>query len=266
MRITPTDLSTVLPLVREYLSTLSDVTDGFFDDNLYQSNFSLLSAPEGAVGFCAVLPGERPMLTAFYLRDAYLRDAKESFDGAVEELGALGAYAASCDKGMMALCLERAVGCGAAIDMQAHFFRLGSAKVRPAAFGPECMRRLTAEETGRMNELMRGEWEDTLRTRPDTRYYALEKGGEPLGFGLLCPHRLRMGSVDIGNYVIEAHRRRGVGRSIILHLTEIVKAEGQRPSVGCWYYNENSRRTLLSAGYLPATRLFNIGLIGRQGG
>ncbi len=261
MRILPADFSAVSTLMEEYFASLSDVTDGFFDDNLRQSDVFLLAEDGGEeAGFFAVQPGERPMLTAFYLRSAYLGNAREIFDRAVDGQGVQGAFAASCDKGMMALCLERAVLRGTAVNMQAHFFRLGSAPVRPPEFGPAHVRLLESGEHQWMNALMRGEWEDTLHTRPDARYYALEKDGEPLGFGLILPHRLRVGALDIGNYVLEAHRRRGVGRSIILNLTEIVRAEGLRPSVGCWYYNENSRRTLLSAGYLPATRLFNISM------
>ena len=67
--------------------------------------------------------------------------------------------------------------------------------------------------------------------------YAFESSDrQALGFGLVCPHRLRPEIRDIGNYVRPEHRRKGVGDCMILNLM------------------------LTSAGYLAVTRKFNVAL------
>ena len=53
-------------------------------------------------------------------------------------------------------------------------------------------------------------------------------------------------------------RRRGVGRSVQLHLGDICRERGQRPLSGCWWKNEASRRTIESAGRYTTTTLVDI--------
>ena len=67
--------------------------------------------------------------------------------------------------------------------------------------------------------------------------YAFVSGDrQALGFGLVCPHRLRPEIRDIGNHVRPEHRRKGVGRSVMSYLS------------------------LASAGYLAVTRNFSVAL------
>ena len=63
---------------------------------------------------------------------------------------------------------------------------------------------------------------------------------------------------SIGMSVYPDHRCKGVGRSIIMHLTEISREKRFTPICGCWYYNHNSKLTLESAGFVSKTRLLNV--------
>lgn len=57
---------------------------------------------------------------------------------------------------------------------------------------------------------------------------------------------------------IEEKRRKGVGRSIQLHLGDICIERGGIPISGCWYFNHLSKKTITSAGRYTKTRLLNI--------
>jgi len=56
----------------------------------------------------------------------------------------------------------------------------------------------------------------------------------------------------------ELYRRRGIGRTIIFNLRKWCYENNQTPICGCWYYNENSKMTLESVGFVTKTRLLNI--------
>ena len=170
------------------------------------------------------------------------------------------AFVTSGDGAMVSLCLERAVLRGGKIELQAYNFRLGERAVRPAEYDGAHLRLVPPEEYGCVNELTDGEWAENIRARDDLQVWALEGGGRALGFGLVCPHRLRPEIWDIGNYVLPEHRCKGVGRSVIMGLTQRVLDAGLTPSVGCWYYNTEGCLTLTSAGDLPVTRIFNVEL------
>ena len=90
--------------------------------------------------------------------------------------------------------------------------------------------------------------------------YRVEKDGKTLGYGAVALRRLDRECVDVGNYVLPEARRQGVGRSILIQLAFAALARGLRPTAGCAYTNEASYRTLVSAGFLPNARLFNITL------
>lgn len=240
-------------MIAEFYGTLGSGTDGFFDDHIWNAALHEIRRGGEVCGFVAEKDG---LLAAFYLRQAWLRDARAVLEQAVAQFGLKKAFVTSGDGAMVSLCLERAVLRGGKIELQAYNFRLGERAVRPAEFDGTHLRLVEPAEYGWVNELTDGEWAEDIRARDDLQVWALEDGGRALGFGLVCPHRLRPGIRDIGNYVLEEHRRKGVGRSVIMNLTQRVLDAGLTPSVGCWYYNRESYLTLTSAGYLPVTRIF----------
>lgn len=245
------------PLITEYFSTLGSGTDGFFDEHIAGANLHMIRRENEPCGFAAERDG---LLATFYLRETWLRDAKAVLEQAVEQFSAHKAFVVSGDGAMVSLCLERALLRGKKIELQAYNFRLGGREVRPVAYDGTHLRRIPREEYGKMIQLTNREWEREISSREDQQVWALEDGGRVLGIGLICPHLLRPEVADIGNYVLPEHRRKGVGRSIIMGLTARVLDEGLTPSVGCWYYNTASYLTLTSTGYLPVTRIFCVEL------
>ncbi|MGN1250529.1 MAG: GNAT family N-acetyltransferase [Candidatus Spyradocola sp.] len=254
------DRRALAPLIAEFFGTLGSLgsgTDGFFDDHIWSAALHEIRRGGEVCGFVAEKDG---LLAAFYLRQEWLRDGRAVLEQAVAQFGLERAFVTSGDAAMVSLCMERAVLNGKKIELQAYNFRLGEREVRPAEYDATHLRLVPPEEYGWVNALTEGEWAEDMRARDDLQVWALEDGGQALGFGLVCPHRLRPEIRDIGNYVRPEHRRKGVGRSVIMGLTRRVLDAGLVPSVGCWYYNAESYLTLTSAGYLPVTRIFNVAL------
>jgi RimJ/RimL family protein N-acetyltransferase len=59
-------------------------------------------------------------------------------------------------------------------------------------------------------------------------------------------------------YTIERFRQTGVGTATIAMLIAECRRRSLRPVVGCWYYNQRSRRTLQRAGMYSPTRLLKV--------
>lgn len=57
---------------------------------------------------------------------------------------------------------------------------------------------------------------------------------------------------------MDNHRRKGVGRSIQMHLAEFCRKKGLIPISGCCYYNHLSKKTMESAGCYSQTRYLDI--------
>jgi GNAT superfamily N-acetyltransferase len=139
------------------------------------------------------------------------------------------------------------------IEMQAYFFVHSGVSVRPPEWGRELFKPAVMDDA---KDILDTEYvEENIRAG---KYYIMRKDGIFLGQGFFNPNTLTPGQVSIGMSVHPDHRRKGIGRSIILHLIDISREKGLTPICGCWYYNHNSKRTLESAGFVSKTRLLNV--------
>lgn len=238
--------------VAAFLEETGHRNDGFWDDGTYAAAPYRLTGG----GFCAV--GEwdgANMLRAFWLPRKSRAAAQALFADVCRDMEIARAMVASNDELFLCLAFERMRATGGAFEMQAYNLTFGVPK-RPPEFGKECFSRVTEAEYPEMHALTEGQWAGEIPA--GAAFYRVRSGGETLGFGSVYPRPLDAGCADVGNYVLPAHRQKGVGRSILINLAYAVIASGTKPTAGCWYYNFNSIRTLTSAGFIPDTRLFNI--------
>lgn len=225
--ISKTDYDCTLSLFRKYQTTLNGVCDEFWEAHIL-----------GA--------------------DEYLNLAQAIFQRILEEYSIQTAFVATCDELFLSLCLDF----HKSVEMQAYFFD-GSVPrpVTPPEFGKACLCPVSSGELSEVKKVS-GDFfdevseDDLLQKR--TILYRLSENGETLGFGIVVPGGLLTQYASIGMITLEAHRRRGVGRSILLHLADLCRENGFLPIAGCWYGNRNSKRTLESAGLNSKTRLLNV--------
>lgn len=94
--------------------------------------------------------------------------------------------------------------------------------------------------------------------------FVLEDNGDLLGCGVIEKGQFCNGYVSIGMYANSDHRRKGVAKTILLHLKKWTYSNNLRPVAGCWYYNTLSRRSLESAGMIATAIGFEAVLIGKE--
>lgn len=233
----------------EYLAYLNGCNDDFWEGHLTDSRIYLIEKDGEAIGLTGIHQNEN--LTFFYARPTRLRHASPAFDAMLETLRPRYAYVPTNDELFLSLCLDRHT----TIEKQAYFFRHGSIPVRPPEYGRELLRRAVIDDAA---DILDSEGvEENIRLG---KYYVLHKDGCFIGQGFMNPMTLFPSAASIGMSVHPQHRKKGVGRSIIMHLSDICHEKGLMPVCGCWYYNHLSRRTLESAGFVTKTRLLKVWL------
>lgn len=254
--ICKTDYDGMEPLFREYRKTLSGVCDDFWEDHILGADLFLIKIDGHALGCFAVY--QQTKLTQFFVSDEYCNLAQPVFQQILVEYAIQTAFVATCDELFLSLCLDFHRN----VELQAYFFD-GSVphEVRPPEFGRSCLLPISpgelAEVKGATGDFFDDVTEDDLLLRK-TMLYRLHEYGKTLGFGIVVPGRLLPQYASDGMITLEPYRRRGVGRSIQLHLADLCRENGLIPISGCWYRNENSKRTLESAGLYSSTRLLNV--------
>lgn len=239
-----------------YLSTLTNVVDDYWEEHILNAQLYKIYADETEIGGFAVFNEEK--LTWFHMDAVFLFKAQEIFKRILSEYKIQTAYAATCDELMLSLCMDY----HKSIEKQAYFFD-GSIchKVAPPEYERECIAQVLPEEIGDVNEKTDNFFHDVT---PESmragahKIYRLRDCGEDLGYGVLVPMKTIPQYWGCGMVTVEEYRRKGVGRSIQIHLAELCREMGKIPVSGCWYQNHLSKKTIESAGRYSKTRLLNV--------
>lgn len=244
---TSSTLDRCKPIFDEYLSTLSAVNDDFWEEHVFGSQVYRIEYSGETIGMFGIYRKEN--LTFFYMPLPYLRHAQPAFTAILERLAPRYAFVPTSDELFLSLCMDN----HKTVEKQAYFFRHSEASVRPPEWGYELLR--LAEPSDEADILDNEGVADNIRLG---KYYVMRKDGVFLGQGFLNRNQLTPNTASIGMSVHPDYRQKGVGRSIMLHLTRICHEKGLAPYCGCWYYNHNSKRTLESAGFVTKTRLLKV--------
>lgn len=242
----------------DYLEDLEYKNDGFHNSLLFEGEPYLIMCNDIKAGFFSVGTSwdKGKMLSGFYVIPSMRRYSIEIFNKITDYFQIEAALVASNDPHYLSLAFEKMHSLKTSFDMQAFNFIYGEPE-READFGLDCIQEVTPDEYELMNKLTEKQWDDCLDNE-NFKFYKLIYNDETLGYGSICKMINNTKTVDVGNFTLPQHRRKGVGRSIIINLSKIAINQGFIPVAGCWYYNNESIATLTSSGYIPENRLFYV--------
>ena len=245
----------------EHLDELGRKNDGFFSAMMFGAEPYTVEADGETVGFCSLADGwdGGKMLTSFYIAPEKRRCSADALEGAIGVFGVTAALVASNDGHFVALAFEKMKALGTTFEMQAYNHVYGKPERSPE-FGRNKLFEVVPEEFDTMNALTEKQWEGCFG-KPGFSFYAIRENGETLGYGAVERLTFEENKADIGNFTLPEHRRRGVGRSMLINLAEIAVEQGLTPVAGCWYKNSESIPTLVSSGFIPENRLFYVKFI-----
>ncbi len=247
----------IKPLMKEYLGTLTCVADDYWEYHVRSAEFYKITAGDNCIGYFAVFAAEL-LLTQFYLKWQYLNLAQTIFERILKDYDIRSAYVTTGDELFLSLCMDNFLR----IEKQAYFFD-GSEKieVKPAEYPRSLLSRVEPEELEEVLMNTGSFFEPISKAQLETgeyQLYRMKEGNEILGYGIIVPNVLLTGYGPCGMITLEKHRRKGIGRSIQLHMADICRENGLIPIAGCWYYNHLSKKTIESTGRFTKTRLLKV--------
>lgn len=244
--------------IKSYFEELGYKNDGFHNGMMFEGEPYLITCDDEKAGFFSVGNSwdEGKMLRGFYVIPSKRRFSREIFDKIMADFQLEAALVASNDAHFVGLAFEEMNALKTFFDMQAFNFVYGE-PMREAEFGVECMKEVDQTEYESMNRLTENQWDGCFEDG-SFKFYKIVSDGETLGYGGMGKLAHNQKNVDVGNFVLPQHRRKGIGRSIIINLSKIAIEQGMIPVAGCWYGNQESILTLTSSGFIPENRIFYV--------
>lgn len=244
-----------MQLLQSYGGTLTGVTDDFWEEHILNAKLYEIRLKGETIGHFCLYHEEK--LTLFALDEPFRRLGQKIFQQILRDYQVKSAFAATCDELLLSLCLDF----HKRLEMQAYFFDGETPHpVRPAEFPRESLREISPAEIDTINGETEGFFDFATKAsleKGEQRIFRLRQDGKTLGYGIIVPVKLRPGLGACGMITLPNQRRRGAGRSILIHLAEICRESGLIPISGCWYQNLLSKATIESAGRYAKTRLIN---------
>lgn len=243
-------------LIDQYFGELGYKNDGFHSDIIFEGDPYVIEHNNDIIGFFSIGSSwdNGKMLRAFYIVPKSHNVSMDVFQLLVSKFDIEAVLVASNDSHLISLSFEKMNALKTSFDMQAFNFVYGEPE-RKAEFGRNTLSRVT--NFNEMNSHTEEQW-DGMFDNDNNQFYVMKNGEEILGYGGICSMGYNKKNVDIGNYVLPEHRRKGVGRSLLINLGKIALEQGFVPVAGCWYGNTESIATLTSAGYIPENRIFYV--------
>ena len=252
------------PIMEEYLQSLTGVVDDFWEEHILMADIYLIQKEEKAVGCFAI--HKKDKITMFYIRHEYIHMAQDIFKKILSDFCVQTAFVATCDLLFLNLCLDF----HKKVELQAYFFDgTRVMAVREPEYGRELLSEIKPEEIVEINRRT----DNFFSFASQENYYKngykifrLAENGIDLGYGIYVPGRLIPRYFACGMVTIAEYREKGVGRSIQIHMADMIRKNGGVPVSGCWYYNTLSKKTIESAGRYNSVRLLNVFFTEQNGG
>lgn len=234
--------------LQAYRQSLTVPYDDFLENYILESDFYRMEIDGSEIGLVGI---HGNLLTYFFVAPVFLHQAHSAFAAVLAQFSLAEAFVPTSDRHFLNVVLEFSQ----TFSIQALHFSPTERPVRPPEFPANQLRAATPTDLNAVVNLtgdFLDKWEDRINRQ---EIFLLEDSGEILGLGVLVKNVLMEHCLGTGMFTRPEARQRGVGRSIILHLKDMVRRRGFTPVPGCWYFNHESRRTLESAGYLAVSKL-----------
>ncbi|MGL5414117.1 MAG: GNAT family N-acetyltransferase [Clostridium sp.] len=245
-------------LYEEYLEELGYKNDGFHNSMLFEGEGYGIYIREKCIGFCSIKSSwsKGKLLRGFYIRSTERKKSGEIFNKIIEDFKIEGSLVVSNDIHYIGLAFEKMNLLKTAFDMQVFNFVYGEPE-NEAEYNINHIREVKKDEYEIMNKLTENQWRECIEDEK-FKFYKIISGDETLGYGSIGKMINNKKNVDIGNYTLPKHRKKGVGRSMMINLSKIALSKKLIPVAGCWHKNKESIKTLISSGFIPENGIFYI--------
>jgi len=232
------------------------IVDSFWEDHVLKSRVYQLMINDECVGFAGIF--EEHTLMLFHLFDAYRQFGRQWMEELKRMEQVTNAMIPTGDE----FFLSHAMDNYQRLEKQAYFSLYRSEDLpREKEIALE-LNEMNGEKGFEALKIA-GDFfeEDTaerLTKEPHLKVYEVYNKEEFVGFGVIEYGRVVKDIASIGMFVVPEKRQQGYARNILKHLQKHASAKGYLVRSGCWYYNHNSLKSIISAGAYSQTRLLRI--------
>lgn len=242
-------------LVNQYCQSLSSPFDSFLEDHIVNSEIYEIRLDSDRIGYFCVTEN---VLTNFYIKSEYLVHAQDVFSYLITQKVAEKALVFTGDELLLSLCMDF----HQKINLQAYLWQDNGHHKQESELDPilkDSIFRKSEPSDKRIIKEVTGDFLDDSETEIENgEIFVLFSGEALLGVGINVYSQLLPDYASIGMFVNETYRRKGIGTYLLHKLKEYCYEINKTPIAGCWYYNDNSVKTLKKTGMISKTRLLNV--------
>ena len=254
MQLVKTTFDKIQEMMIENISNNGITVDSFWEDHVLEGNHYSIQDRDSSVGYF-IINGEET-ITSYYIIEKYAHLGQRIFEQIKKYEKVTSALVATGDEFFLAHCVDSFQK----MEKQAYFSLYGeeepSGFIRRDLTFERILSREDASNVKLAGDFFREDEEEwILRNKYYYRVYKVFEGKDLVGFGVVEIGRVIKSIASIGMYVMEEKRRQGYAKNILRQLKELVEEEGYDSRSGCWYYNHNSLKSMISAGAYPRSRL-----------
>lgn len=246
----PVEYNCTDTLIPRYLERAGRGRGGFLVQPLESGAFYEIIFEGRAVGFLSAAASE---LKGFYVDDNECFLAPRAFHQALTQLKINCAEIASFDSALIALSCPY----WKKAQVSAHCYRLPSSAVLKTDNGAvlRCAAASDAETLCATGYFQRGACERLIENHC---VYVLEIRGQFAGFGTVEPVRYNEGRAEVGVFVCDSFRLRGLGSSVLARMSGICLDYGLQPTALALAGNDAFIRALESTGFVSFDKLLKV--------
>jgi GNAT superfamily N-acetyltransferase len=248
-------LGDVAALRRLYIQSVGGRLEPYLEELLSHSGVTRELVCDGArAGYFCV--GAEKTLLQFYVVDQHLPHVQGVFSRLIADGDFDKALALTRDRLALSACADFNKN----LSVQCYVFEEGPEPPRGIAeFSNVAFRLATMEDVpairagcGDFHDFLHYTLEGSIAKQ---EIFVLHSHGALLGTGVIGAREFQPPYVDIGMYVVEQHRGRGVGAQIVMLLRDYCRRQGWVSGASCQYSNTASRRTLEKGGMVSRDRV-----------
>ncbi|MBY0149354.1 GNAT family N-acetyltransferase [Neobacillus niacini] len=234
----------------DYVASLSSPFDSFLEEHI---SFYMIHYDEEVVGYYAIF--KDTLLTQFYLKRHLYPMNKVILNEILSKHSIQSIFVSTGDE----LLLSSVIDQDYKINKQAYFFQDNKISIpKEKLYKEGSFSKAVDRDVDKIIEISHDFFDQLEERIRDGQIFVFSNDKSLLGVGIIEKSILQDGIASVGMFTNESVRKLGIGRTIIHHLKQWCYTNNLKPICGCWYYNDNSKLTLESAGMVSKTRLLNI--------
>lgn len=248
----PIQLDEAIENIKQHLNSLPSAIDTFLEGYILGSAHYEIELDGKKAGFTAI--HQEKLISQFFLASEYRRYGQKVFTAIKSLEKVQAAFVSTCDEFFLSHVLDEYQHIG----KQAYFFAAPS-NIPDTSELSYVLRSAIESDTAYISSAHIFGDEHMVQSKvANQELYITLSGEDVVGCGIIEKSKLLESKANIGMFVSEKHRQKGIGTATLKLLIAECQKQSLSPIAGCAYSNHLSKKTLERSGMFTQTRLLKV--------